>query len=88
TNDAIAALRNFKRSKSEYLLTTTFPKTEVNEDILTGEWRPLNLQRAPFNFPEPLRLINERCTEEGDRYADKSLGLWRLSDLPNLMFQH
>lgn len=88
TNDAIAALRNFKRSKSEYLLTTTFPETEVNEDILTGEWRPLNLQRAPFNFPEPLRLINERCTEEGDRYADKSLGLWRLSDLPNLMFQH
>jgi hypothetical protein len=54
----------------------------------TGEWRPLNLQRAPFNFPEPLRLINERCTEEGDRYADKSLGLWRLSDLPNLTFQH
>lgn len=82
TNDAIAALKNFKRSKSEYLLTTTFPATEVNEDILTGEWRPLNLQRAPFNFPEPLRLNNERCTEDGGKYPDKSLGLWRLSDLP------
>lgn len=87
-NDAIAALRNFKRSKSEYLLTTTFPETEENEDILTGEWRPMNLQRPPFNFPEPLRLINEGCTEDGGRYTDKSLGLWRMSDLPTPAYQH
>jgi len=83
-DDALAAFRNFKRSKSEYLLTTTFPNTPENEDILTGEWRPLNLQRAPFNFPEPLRVINEHCTEGGGKYADKSLGLWRLKDLPML----
>lgn len=82
--DALAALRNFKRSKSEYLLTTTFPETDVNEDILTGEWRPLNLQLAPFNFPEPMRLINENCTEDGGKYTDKSLGLWRIGDLPEL----
>lgn len=87
-NDAIAALRNFKRSKSEYLLTTTFPATEENQDILTGEWRPLNLQRPPFNFPEPLRLINEGCTEDSGRYMDKSLGLWRMSDLPTPTYQH
>ena len=83
-NDALAAFRNFRRSKSEYLLTTTFPEVETNEDILTGEWRPLNLQRPPFNFPEPLRLINEHCTEDAGRHGDKSLGLWRLKDLPGL----
>jgi len=79
--DAMNTIRNFKRSKSEYLLTTTFTATETNEDILTGEWRPLNLQLPPFNFPEPLRLINEHCTEDGGRHSDKSLGLWRLKDL-------
>jgi hypothetical protein len=44
----------------------------------------LNLQLPPFNFPAPLRLIEENCTEDGGKYADKSLGLWRLSDLPDL----
>jgi hypothetical protein len=86
--DALAAFRNFKRSKSEYLLTTTFTATETNEDILTGEWRPMNLQRPPFNFPDPLRLINEHCTEDGGKYTDKSLGLWRLKDLPDLSPWH
>lgn len=85
---ALAAFRNFKRSQSEYLLTTTFPACEKNEDILTGEWRQLNLQLPPFNFPAPLRLIVENCTEDDGKYADKSLGLWRLSDLPDLIHKH
>src|SRR5262249_226159 len=79
--DIAAALENFKQSMSEYLLTTTFPRTTRNIDILSGDWRPINLQLPPFNFPEPLRLINENCTEHGGRYADKSLGLWKLDDL-------
>jgi len=80
--DCLAVFKNFKRSQAQYLLTTTFPEHEENVDILTGEWRPLNLQKAPFNFPEPLLLINENCTEDGGQFADKSLGLWRISDLP------
>ncbi len=87
-HDCLAAFRNFKRSQAGYLLTTTFPDREENEDILTGEWRPLNLQLQPFNFPEPLQLINENCTEGGGQYADKSLGLWRISDLPDLTNRH
>src|SRR5206468_8081366 len=76
------ALTNFKRSKSKYLLTTTFTEPRANTEIATGQWRPLNLQLPPFNFPPPLRLINEKCTEVNGAYADKGLGLWRLEDIP------
>lgn len=80
--DAQTALANFKASGSKYLLMTTFADTPENEDILTGGWRPINFQRPPFNLPPPLKLINEHCTEDGGKYPDKSLGLWRLEDLP------
>jgi len=80
-NDVFSALRNLKKSGSEYLLTTTFTGRASNPDISTGQWRPLNLQQSPFNFPEPLRLINEKCTEGDGSWGDKSLGLWKLSDI-------
>jgi hypothetical protein len=75
-------LRNFADSGARYLLTTTFPEHDANSDIVDGDWRLLNLQLAPFNFPEPLRLINERCTEIDGAYDDKSLALWRMDSLP------
>jgi SAM-dependent methyltransferase len=75
------AIANFKRSGAEYLITTTFPGRS-NVDIKTGKWRPLDLTTAPFNFPAPLELLNEDCTEAGGIYTDKSLGVWRLADLP------
>lgn len=80
-DDARAALRNLVKSGSIYLLTTTFTDRATNPDIRTGNWRPLNLQKPPFCFPEPLRLIDEKCTEGDGSWGDKSLGLWRLSDI-------
>jgi hypothetical protein len=79
--DIFRALKNFRQSKSTYLLTTTFVKCQSNREITTGGWRPLNLQLYPFNLREPLRIINEKCMEEGGRYSDKSLGLWKLDDI-------
>jgi hypothetical protein len=76
------SLSNLKRSPITYLLTTSFPECRVNEDIVTGDWRPLNLQAEPFGFPEPLRLVNEGCTEGEGVHRDKSLALWRIRDLP------
>jgi hypothetical protein len=74
-------LLNFRRSGARYLLTTTFPQVRTNSDIEIGSWQPINLEREPFLFPKPLALINEKCTEAGGRYADKSLGLWLLSEI-------
>lgn len=41
------------------------------------------MERAPFNWPAPRALINERCDEDDGGWRDKSLGLWRLDELPD-----
>lgn len=79
--DIFSALDNIVRSGATYLLTTTFPARNENRDILTGDWRPLNLEAAPFSLPAPLRIIREGCTEGDGYYADKSLALWRVDHL-------
>ena len=76
-----SAVRNFAKSGATWLLTTTFPESGTNTEVRWSGWRPINLQEAPFHLPAPVKLINEGCTEDGGKYADKSLGLWRLADL-------
>ena len=79
--DARAAIRNFRRSGSQYLLATTFVNHSRNKDVATGGWRPLNLQAAPFSFLAPLALVDERVSPSGGRSRDKRLGLWQLTSL-------
>lgn len=74
-------IQNLKRSKIKYFLTTTFSERTENKDIATGDWRTLNLEIAPFYFPKPLKVINENCTEGNGKYADKSLTLWKITDI-------
>lgn len=78
--DALKALTVFKRSGSRYLATTTFPAQEANEDVATGGWRPLNLEKAPFFLPPPVRLVSDGCPIP--EYTDKALGVWCLEHLP------
>lgn len=80
-DDIHKAIKNIKRSNITYLLTTTFTECIENKDIVTGDWRIINLEEAPFNFPLPLKLINEKCTEGDGTYSDKCLGLWKISDI-------
>jgi len=79
--DLRLALNNICRSGSTYLLTTTFSAQLKNVDIATGGWRALNLQIEPFNLSAPLRILVENCTEENGSFDDKSLGLWKVSDI-------
>lgn len=79
--DIRASLKAISASGSRYLLTTTFPGRQPNTDIQTGRWRPLDLTAEPINLPEPLRVINERCTEWDGHWSDKSLGLWRIDSI-------
>lgn len=81
--EVFATIRNFKRTGSTWLLTNTWPGHPDNVDIETGGWRTLNLETAPFNFPPPLRVIDEKCFGGGGAYRDKSLALWKLATLPN-----
>ncbi len=77
--DIKSAIQNFKSTNSIYLFTNTYPKIEVNDNIFTGlNWRPLNMQCKPFNFPEPLLLFPD-CTSLND---GSYLALWQLKDIP------
>lgn len=74
-DDALSAVRNFRRSTSRYLLATTHPHVRRNIDISTGSWRSLNLRLPPFDFPPPARLLTE------DAELGKCLGMWDLRSL-------
>lgn len=74
-----AALKQFHDSGSRYLLTTSFQDTPANVDIATGWWRPINLERSPFDLPVPVRTLPDG--ESDDFYDDKVLALWDLRAL-------
>lgn len=76
------ALANIRSSGCRYLIATTFVEHDVNVDAADGDWRLLNLEKAPFSLPQPLIVLNEGCTEAGNGYLDKSLGVWLIADLP------
>lgn len=77
--DIFKSLDNIKKSGCKYLLTTSYPSTKKNIDILTGRWHYLNLLIPPFSFPKPMRIIDEESSEKGIK--NKNLLLWNISDL-------
>lgn len=69
SNDDIKkAIINFLNSDISFILTTSYPGTEINNDIQTGLFRELNLQIEPFNFGQPLLIIRDS--------ANRNLALW------------
>ena len=81
--DAKRALQQLCESQCKFLLTTTFTARTKNTDIATGQWRPLNLQAAPFNLPAPRNIIREFPEDSESPYADKCLAVWSIGDLQN-----
>ena len=75
------AIKNFKQTRSTYLLTNTYTEWRQNENIRTGDFRYLSLLSPPFNFPPPLRQINEKLPAEQAQFFGKVLALWKLADL-------
>ncbi len=53
----------------------------VHLPIKAGDWRPINLEGAPFHLPPPLQRISEADGVDNGTYADKSLALWPVSAL-------
>ena len=83
-------VQNIKKHNIKYILTTTFTLTGIIREpnrtdiVISPEyvfWQPINLQLAPLNFPKPLYLLNEKCTEAHNNFKDKSLGLWLVSSI-------
>lgn len=81
--DIKKSIFRIRHSKSTYLLSTSFVNLEQNADIYTGDWRPINLEKEPFNFPKPIITINEECDEMDGIYSDKCICLWEIEQLPD-----
>ena len=56
-DDVEKCLQNIVSSNIRYLLSTQYSCLEHNVPCRVGDWRPINLRRAPFNFPKPERLM-------------------------------
>ena len=80
--DVQLALKNIAHSEVSYVLTTTYPLITRNTDIVTGEFRAINLQLAPFSLPKPVVVIPEDLfqKQKDDPNFIRELGLWRRRD--------
>ena len=72
------AIDNFIDSGSRYLLVTTFTRLQVNRDIVSGMWRPMNLEIPPYSFPPALEVIDEGADKGGALEFHKTLSLYDL----------
>lgn len=77
TRQVLRSIRNILATGSTYLLATDFPRCDRNTNIITGCWRPISLEKKPFNLPPPIYRIEE----PESLCPGKTLSLWRLADI-------
>lgn len=74
----LKAIDNIKKSKSRYLMVSTCPHLDINNDTNCLMLVNKNLQLKPFNFPKPLELIKQRPDVKGN---DEYIGIWEIAKL-------
>jgi hypothetical protein len=74
-SDIRETLANFRGSGAAWLLVTHHPGVTKNRDVLTGRFRPINLERPPFGFPPPHDILAENPA------SGKTLAVWAFDDL-------
>jgi len=75
--DALALLKNVKRPNVQYLIATTDSATLFNADVRSGDFRVLNLRKAPFRLPAPQFVIDDSVSWPG-----RTMGVWRRDCIP------
>lgn len=71
--DAQTVIAHWRASSIPLFLATTSPTVTENHDISTGGWRPLNLERAPFD----LGPASEYLPDGAPADPHKCIGVWR-----------
>lgn len=77
--DIRKSIRQIKKSQSKYLLVTNCPQVESNINIITGQYRQLNFEKPPFNFPKPIKSIDDIVWDK--REVKRQLALFAVSDI-------
>jgi len=76
-------LRNFGRSEIPYILVTTHTAPEViNRNIVTGDFRRIDLFKPPFNFPAS--VVVDRFVDFAPPANPRDLVLIRREDIARL----
>jgi hypothetical protein len=73
------AIDNIRRSNIKYLLTTTYPGGR-NRAISTGDFFTIDLCSPPYNFPTPVRVLEDWVPPFGRR----QLALWQVETLRHI----
>ncbi len=76
--DCLKSIKNIKKTGAKYIFVDTYPSVKENKDIQTGMYRPLNLNIAPFFFPEPEYRIKMKTLEKG---LSQEINLWQIKNL-------
>ena len=91
--DAFRLINHVRMSSAKWFLTTTFDwdgmvnPEEHNLPNSSFTWYPVVLTKPPFNFPEPVEILEELPPELWlipRTVPGKVLGLWRVEDIPCL----
>jgi SAM-dependent methyltransferase len=76
-DDIWRVVGNARDSGASFLIATSDCEIRLNADIVSGDFRPLNLRRAPFRFPEPFLSLSDNKVAPG-----RALSAWAVSALP------
>ena len=78
-NDIRSLIQNLRANGVSILVATNDIATGFNSDIVSGDFRLLNLTKPPFRFPMPEFSIPDEGVSPG-----RILGAWHLKDLPKI----
>jgi SAM-dependent methyltransferase len=70
--DGLKLLWNIREAGFQYVLFTTDKSVWFNSDIRSGDFRRVNLGKAPYRLPAPLRELTDDKVSKG-----RALGVWR-----------
>lgn len=76
--DIWRVFKNVRKSSASFLIATNDNDLKYNADILSGDFRMLNLHKSPFYLPSPQQSIPDAAVVEG-----RTLAAWRIADLPD-----
>lgn len=73
--EIIDCIKNFKSSGSKFLLTTNYENISKNNDLITGQFRKIDLTQSPFNLNTYIEKFADDLSE------NKFLYLWNLEEI-------
>jgi hypothetical protein len=76
-SDIRNVLTNFANSNARLALINSDIDVEKNCNIVTGDYRPLDLTLPPFSFPTPSRFLNDKPHGQ----SPCIVGIWRREEI-------